>query len=133
MGDTEVLFGVLGLFFRWNHLHSFTWVPDFVIIMLAMEIFVAKVVLWKRTLAISEVTGNDIAMETACPLWSYITGIETCRHAFQIHSLCALFNFIFFCCRCKCFVTLFSVRNDSSVGFIKYNNILKHVIFYYIK
>ena len=120
MGDTEVLFGVLGLFFRWSHLRSFTWVPDLIIIMLAMEIFVAKVVLWTRTLAISGVTGNDIVMETACPLWSYINGIETCRHASQIHFLCALFNFIYLCCRCKCFVTLFSVRNDSSVGFIKY-------------
>lgn len=88
--------------------------------MLALEMFVAKVVFWKRTLAISGVTGNDILTETACPLWSYITGIEMCRHASHIHSLCTLFNFIFLCCRYKCFVTIFSVRNYFSVGFIKY-------------
>jgi hypothetical protein len=49
--------------------------------MLALEMFVAKVVFWKRTLAISGVTDNDIVMETTCPLWSYITGIETYRRA----------------------------------------------------
>lgn len=119
MGDTQVLFGRLGLFFRWSRLHGFAWVPDFIIIMLALEMFVAKV-FWKRTVAISGVTGNDIVMETACPFWFYITGMETCSHASHIHSLCALFNFIFLCCRCKCFVTPFSVINYFSVGFIKY-------------
>jgi len=84
--------------------------------MLALEMFV----FWKRTLAMSGVTGNDIVMETTCPVWAYITGIETCRHASQIHSLCALLNFVFLCCSYKCFVTLFSVRNDFSVGFIKH-------------
>ena len=124
MGDTEVLFGKLDLFFRWSHLHGFTWVLGISIIMLALEMFLANVY-WKRTRAISGVTGNDIVMETACRLWSYMTGIKTCRRASHIHSLCALFNFIFLCCRYKCFITLFSVRNDFSVGFIKYFYVLK--------
>jgi len=33
--------------------------------MLALEIFVAKFVFWKRTLALSGVTGNDIVMENS--------------------------------------------------------------------
>lgn len=45
----------------------------------------------------SGVTGNDIVMGTVCPLCSYISGMETCRHTSQIHSLHVLFKFIFFC------------------------------------
>jgi len=46
--------------------------------MLALEMFLANVY-WKRTRAISGVTGNDIVMETACRLWSYMyLGSKTC-------------------------------------------------------
>ena len=72
-GRHIILFGKLGLFFRWSHLHGFAWVPDLIIIMLALEMFVAKVVFWKRTLAISGVTVVAAIYHSWSPVFTVLT------------------------------------------------------------
>jgi hypothetical protein len=60
MEEGEVLFGMLGHFFWWSHRHGFTWALNLDSLMLAPEMPTLTIAFKKKTLDMSEATGNVI-------------------------------------------------------------------------